>query len=253
MHLEHVPLLAIQRELYRLPGGRDRFRVYLRTMLDERGGELVLPPLVAMNPMGKGHVADRLDHLLAIDAEGVAARAVAEAMTDAAIVAAPGSFKVGLVLADELGGGWTNRAAADFARRFAVAKRGRGWLAPVLWAGDPASTPDDVRVEVLETIHRAAYRAEHGPARTLRERLAQEGEVMRRAGAAGPILDPDDIEYTRAVIESELDSTLDRTAIECLFGDEEAATLGLTRRGLARRAGLALALADARRGRGKTG
>lgn len=33
MNLEYVPLLQVQRDLYKLPRGFERFREYLRTML----------------------------------------------------------------------------------------------------------------------------------------------------------------------------------------------------------------------------
>ena len=60
MELEFVPLLGIQRDLYRLPRGRERFEAYLRTMVDSRTGDLALP-LVDMNPMGKEHLPPLLD------------------------------------------------------------------------------------------------------------------------------------------------------------------------------------------------
>ena len=85
----------------------------------------------------------------------------------------------------------------------------------------------------------------HGPARTLRDMLAQEGHVLRAAGCAGPVLDAEDIAYTREVLAPFLDAGDKRTAIECLFGDEAARSLGFTPRGLSPWAGLALALHDA--------
>ena len=78
MHLELVPLLRVERELYHTPRGFARFRKYLATM---QGGtnDVELLPLVALNPMGKEHVAAVLDALLALDAEAVAAEAAADA------------------------------------------------------------------------------------------------------------------------------------------------------------------------------
>jgi hypothetical protein len=87
---------------------------------------------------------------------------------------------------------------------------------------------------------------QHGPARTLREMLAQEGQVMALAGCSGPTLDAEDIAYTREVLIPYLDADDMRTCIECLFGDEAVRTLGFTPRGLSPWAGLALALHDAR-------
>ena len=86
----------------------------------------------------------------------------------------------------------------------------------------------------------------HGPARNLREMLAQEGQVMALAGCSGPTLDAEDIAYTREVLIPYLDAEDMRTCIECLFGDAAARTLQFTPRGLSPWAGLALALHDAR-------
>ena len=52
MRLEYVPLLKVQRDLYELPRGMERFREYIRTMSDAATGDLKFP-LVAMNPMGR--------------------------------------------------------------------------------------------------------------------------------------------------------------------------------------------------------
>ena len=87
---------------------------------------------------------------------------------------------------------------------------------------------------------------QHGLARTLREMIAQEGQVMALAGCSGPTLDAEDIAYTREVLIPYLDAEDMRTCIECLFGDEAGRTLGFTPRGLSPWAGLALALHDAR-------
>src|SRR5262245_9866337 len=217
MHIEFVPLLHIQRDLYRMPRGMDRFRAYLRTMIDDTCNDLRLPPLVAMNPMGKDHLPDLLDRLLALDAEGIAAQAVTAAASQVTDV--PGAYKLGLVLCDDLLGGWTNRYASEFTHRFPTRPiRDRGWLNGCLWSSETPSA-DAIRDEVQTTIFRTAYIAQHGPSRTLRDMLAQEGWAMARAGCTQPALDDAGISTTRAIIEPHLDATDMRTAIECLFGD----------------------------------
>jgi hypothetical protein len=243
MKLAYVPLLQVQRDLYRIPRGRERFRTYLRTMLDSTGQDLELP-LVAINPMAKDHVPALLDSLLALDAECVAARTVAEVAAQVEHV--PGAYRVALVIADDLMGGWTNRYACEFTHRFPSQPGYQcDWLTGLLWSSEPPSL-QTVREEVLMTVHRAAYLSEHGSAHTLRERMAQEGRVMAQAGCTRPVLDEEDREYTRAVLAPYLDARDMRTAIECLFGDAAARTLGFTPQGLSDRAGLALALHDAR-------
>jgi hypothetical protein len=68
---------------------------------------------------------------------------------------------------------------------------------------------------------------------------------MTRAGCTEPVLDPEDLAYTRAVLAPFLETEEMRRCIECLFGDGAGRTLGFTPRGLSRWAGLALALHDA--------
>jgi hypothetical protein len=199
-----------------------------------------------MNPMAKEHVGDFLDALLALDAEAVGEAAMREALP--ALGTVPGSFRFALVVCDDRGG-WTNRYANEYAeRRAAPGPPGQAyldWLAATLWACEPP-TARLVREQVLVTLYRAAYIHAHGRAQTLRELMAQEGAAMARAGCAEPALDPEDLEYTRYVLGPFLDATDMRTGVECLYGDAAGRTLGFTPRGLSDRAGLALALHDAR-------
>lgn len=261
MNLTYVPLIKVQRELQGLPRNYERFKAYLRTVLNQDGVEL--PPLGIMNPMGKDHVTTLLDTLLAMDVEAIGARAAKEA--EAALPHVTGDFKVGLVVADDLLGGWTNRYDYEYGLRFASMpqhfKRDPDspsgfklpkwlkdfWIAGVLWSSEPASA-EAVRLAILLPAYRFAYIQMHGPARTLREMMTQEGRVLLRAGCKGPLLDEGDLEYTREVLRPFLDEGDKRTVIECMFGDPAGKTLGFSPRGLSHWAGLAVALHDARLG-----
>ena len=244
MELEFVPLLGIQRDLYRLPRGRERFEAYLRTMVDSRTGDLALP-LVDMNPMGKEHLPPLLDRLLELDAEAVGAAATAAAQPATADVT--GAFRVGLVVSDDARGGWTDRCCNELGHRFddgALYKR--GWIVGLLWTSETPSKTG-VRHEVLTCIHRLAHIRRRGPATTIAAMLEQEGEAMAAAGCDEPALDPDDLAYTREIIEPWLAASDRPTVVACLYGDEAARRLGYRPLGFSPRAGLALALAAARR------
>ena len=243
MELELVPLLQIQRDLYRIPSGWERFNAYLSTMVNADSSDLRLPPLATMNPMGKDHVPTVVETLLALDADDVAVQAVAEASKQVADV--PGKFKVGLVVADDAAGGWTNRYTSEFTNRFENKHMfQRGWLSVMLWASEALSV-EAVREEVLVSVFRAAHVEQHGFAGTLREMLAQEGYAMAMAGCTRPMLTADDIAYTREVLAPYLNAKDRPTLIACLFGDAAAHALGYSPQGLSDRAGLALALNDA--------
>jgi hypothetical protein len=257
VRIEYRPLLQIQRELQSIPRGQPpdfsgmrRFRQYLRTIFPHDDSADQLLPLLAMNPMGKDHVTALLDTLLAMDADGVGGRAAAEA--EARLADVPGDFKAGLVVADDLLGGGTNRYDYEFSLRFGPDHlRSRRsppqrphwlkdfWITGVLWTSEAASERA-VREAMLTAVYRVAYQQRHGTARTLRGMLSQEGHVLARAGSTGPALDAEDIAYTREVLAPFLDAEDMRTCIECLFGDAAGHTLGFTPRGLSPWAGLAL-------------
>jgi hypothetical protein len=240
MNLEYVPLLQIQRDLYDLPRGFERFREYLRSMIDQETGDLKFP-LVAMNPMGKDHLPPFLDHLLAIDADGVAGRALGEA--EAALRDAPGEYRACLVVSDDLKGGWTNRYASEYSYRFEQrAYYRRAWLAANLWTSETYDATT-IREELLQCVYRVAHVQRHGAPRTLGEMLAQESYAMRHAGARTPRLEADDLAYTREVIREYTAATDRATLIAALFGDGAARDLGYPPLGLSARAGLALAAA----------
>jgi hypothetical protein len=246
--LDYLPLLRLQRELQGLPRNYERFQKYLGAVLNHDRSGLELPPLLMMNPMGKDHVTAVLDSLLEMDADGIAARTLAEAGVQLADES--GDFKVTLVVADDLMGGWTNRYDYEFTLRFKCRPPEQlprwtkhFWVAGVLWSSE-APTERAVRETVLTAVYRLDYVQRHGSARTLREKFVQEGHVMARAGCSGPVLDAQDLAYTREVLTPFLYAEDMRTTIECLFGDDAGRTLGFTPRGLSPWAGLALALHD---------
>jgi hypothetical protein len=207
-------------------------------MLDE-ALELRLP-LPAMNPMAGEHAAQALDALLAIGADRAGAAAAAAATPT--LAEAPGDYRMALVLADDVRGAWTHRAAAELThRRGEDALAQRGWLTGILWASQ-RYTEADVREEALTTIHRAAYIARRGPARTLRQLLVQEGNAMRMAGARNPVLEPQAFIRARDILRAHLDRDEHGVLIAGLFGDAAARELGHEPLGVPARAGLALAL-----------
>ena len=255
MRLSFLPLLQIQRDLYAMPRGMERFREYIKTMTDPETGDLALP-LVAMNPMGKEHIPALIDQYLALGAEDIAQEAmrvsVPHFLPARGMIgdgASAREYKVALVVSDDLKGGWTNRWASEFGHRIeghAITKR--GFITAILWTSEPASA-QNVREAVLTSIYRVEYLQSHPAPTTLRGMLEQEGYAMARAGCTAPALDEDDLEYTRSAIAPHLDAHDRATVIPCLFGDPAAAALGYPPQGLSEGAGLALALNNARKTR----
>lgn len=252
MNVEYMPLLQIQRDLYSRPRDMNRVRAYLGTMLNDAGDDLEIPPLVAMNPMAREHVPRLLDDYLAIEADEIARRAIVEAgLPEAKLpgALATESCKLGLVVVDDLLGGWTNRYATEFQIRFAAGRnnartkaRSR-FLMGALWSSEPASE-STVRQTTLLSVWQFIYRGINGPPQTVGEMIRQIGFCLARSGAAFPDLNAAELDRARQILSEHLDARDMPTAIACLFGDEGAASLGFTQFGLPPRAGDAVGLDD---------
>ena len=241
MRIEHVPLLAVQRELYDEPDPRRRFQRYLQVMTG--GSDDIELPLALMNPMGKAHVPEHLDRLLELGAEAVAARAVEAARPR--LAAAPGEVRLVLVVADDRGGGWTNRYLTETAHRFPErsGELNRGWATALCFTGDPPD-PESVRIETLSTLYRAAHREVFGPPRTLAEILDQEGAALAFAGVR-PGLEAAELEVASEILSPYRDSRHFPEIFSCLYGDRPAESLGYESLGLPTRAGFEVGLAEA--------
>jgi len=248
MHIKHIPLLQIQRDLHGLPRTMERFYEYLRTIfggdVSEENDIPQLVPLIAMNPMGRTHVNDRLDQLLALGAEEIAADSVAEAQQRLAQGFAdyPGEYQHGLVIMDDLGGAWSNRFVLETGRFAEVKLNKYTWFSSGIFVSDEPTVPR-VRQNVLSGIYRMLYLDRHGAPKTLRQMMAQEGQIGVFAGIV-PQLDPDDLDYSRTVLQPYLASDHYPTCMAAMLGDEAARTLGYQPLGLSAYAGIAVAIAD---------
>lgn len=254
MQLDYVPLLNIQRQLMSIPRGEERFEHYLKTLLDEKQHELELAPLVLINPMAKDHVASILDQLLAFDANTIGAQ-TCQAL-NRAIATVEGHFKAALVVVDDAHGAGTNRYSYEYELRFGVARlrqrtaqpQRQPWITGILWTSEPVDA-QAIHTALASAAYRVAYLQTHGYPQNLGEMLRQEGWVLAKAGSQHPTLDPDDLEYTRAVLKPQFDQIqVDDlpNAISYVFGDQAALSLGYRPQGLSPWAGIALALHDAR-------
>lgn len=245
MHLEHVPLLDVQRRLYDLPRGGERFRRYVATLTG--GGDDLELPLTLMNPMGKAHVPALLDALLDAGAEDEGAAAVAVAAPRLAAI--DGHLRTAIVVADDAAGGWTNRYLTETRHRFDPknAEVKRGWAVALAWTGDPVPARREVRRAVLAAIYRTLHVRRFGWPRTLGEMMLQEGRAAVFAGDGAPTLDGEELSRVRAIVDRHRSRRHFPTCFACLYGDAAAESVGYDPLGLPARAGYALARAEARR------
>ena len=247
LNVDLVPLLPTQRAIYDIPRGPLRFQTYLHILKGD-SDDVLLPPLVFLNPMGKDKAPALVDALLALDAEAVAADALAETRTRLPDIEA--EFRIGLVVVDDVQGGWTNRGFTEIEAQLPVEEPPprRMDLGALLDVGNP-DPPETVRQEIFATLYRTLYLRRHGAPRTLRQRMTQESLTAAFAGQIQPGLDDADLAYSREIIALYLDGTDLPIIFACLYGDASAKAVGYTPLGLSPRAGYAVARDDARSSR----
>jgi len=241
LYIQHVSLLQIQRDLHDLPRSEERFQAYLQLMT-EGTDEVILPPLMTMNPMGREHVAQKLDEWLALDGDAVAVQVIQAALARLPLdLPESGNFQHGLVVVDDIQGGWTNRYTTEasllFENSYALKHH---WMTTPLWASEPVSQ-DRLRQEVFRSAYRSLHILQQGLPKTVRQMMAQEGAAAHFAQME-LTLDEDDLAYSQQVIEPYLDQEEYPLAFAAMYGDSAAKLLGYEPLGLSDRAGFEVAL-----------
>jgi hypothetical protein len=220
-----------------------RFRQYIATLTG--GGDDVVLPIGVANPMAKEHALARIDELLRLGAEEVGAEAAQEAERRLAHIATV-DIKASIVLADDVGGGWTNRYTTEAMVRFP--SRGalkRPFATALVWTSELPST-EELRQEVLAAIYRVTYQQRLGLPKALRDRLRQEGLAGAFAGMR-PGLSDAELERVRGIVAGLGDDPPYPATFAALYGDAAATELGYNTLGLPPRAGFELAIAEAQR------
>ena len=238
MKVSYLPALRTLRELYQQPRDTQRFRNYVET-LTGGGSDIVLPIGVA-NPMAKEHALAKIDELLAMGAEEIGKAAADEAYARLAKVETV-EIKASIVLADDIGGGWTNRHTTEAQVRFP--SRGalkRPFATGLVWTSESPNT-DQIRRELLAAIYRVAYQQRFGLPSTLASMLEQERLAGVFAGATSS-LSSDDLRRTRDVIRSLGDDPPYPATFAAMYGDAAAEELGYKPLGLPPRAGFEVGL-----------
>lgn len=242
MKVTYLPVLRILRDLYVQPRDVRRFQQYVATLTGDT--EDVVIPIGVANPMAKEHAVAKIDELLALGADDVGAEAAASAHARLSGVASDVKIKAALVLADDVGGGWTNRFTTEAMVRFP--SRGalkRPFATALAWTSE-SPTAEDISQEVLAAIYRVAYQQQKGLPARLRDMLEQEGLAGVFAGTR-PVLTSDELARARRVIHAlDADTAPYPVIFASLYGDQAAEQLGYRPLGLPARAGFAVALAD---------
>jgi hypothetical protein len=243
------PVLQACRQIYDLDGVMERYNAYVHLMTAARGEFL---PLGSFSPMGKRQ-KDFLDGLLAQNAENFALETAHSAVQE---LKTSQIYRIALVVVDEPRNGWTQRHLTDAEWRFSALHTmpkhntprfpEAQWITVQLWTTEFDGTErspnlEYVRQETRAALARAEFQQKNGVPISLESMMRQEAFVLHFSGEQIS-MPPDELEYTKAVLEPHLKSTHHPTNFAALYGDEAAKSVGFLPLGVSARAGFGLAL-----------
>jgi hypothetical protein len=218
MGLSAVEILKTQAELLTLPKGKERFDAYLAAMT---GGtnDLVIP-IGSFNPMSKDHVSLVVDRLVELNAERIVAEVVAD--LNSKFPNFQDAIKVGLVVVDDVKGGWTCRETIELERTTGVSgELKRHWISVLWWCSDDC-TEDAVRLAATTQIFKAMEILNHGPVQTLGDWVDLEAQAMRLARVTPSPAEHDWFNKFKSFTSAQDTPTL----VSAIYGDPAAEKLG---------------------------
>ena len=228
--LKAVELLKIQRELLEIPRGTERFESYLKILT---GGKNDLNlPIASFNPMSKEHVGVVLDQLVVYKAESLLAETVNTFNRDHPKLIWP--FKVGLVVVDDVKGGWTCRETIELGRLTSISgEMKRNWLTVLWWCSDNVDI-HTLRKSMTSQIFKLLYIHKNGPIKTLGDLVNLEAKAQKISSDQSETKDAPWMEKFFKFLSSSDTPTM----ISAFFGDPAAEKLGYTKLGFPKDAGI---------------
>ena len=242
MQFQAIDILEGMLEFYQLPRDRQRFEEYLRRMVNQNNDQLLLP-LPHFNPMGKEHVPEKLKELIELDAESIldtCCQELNESIQEVDFFPDQ-TIYVGLSLADDLMGAWTNKYSTDYGNTF----HPRGMLnhqfaTPIFWTAEEY-TSSIIKERIASMLCRYVYILKNSYAGNLKEHLQQEAFVNQQVSKDIPPIDRNEydliLEFVRANLQSENQSQI----ITFFYGDQAAESLGMPFLGFEANTGFLLA------------
>jgi len=229
------PILSFFEELYQQPIGQQRFKRYLATLQGNQKDELKTA-IMGYNPMAKEHALLKVQELLEFGTETIALQLInafnKEHQDESGI-----PFEVVINLADDLGGAWSNKAAADFESKF----RFEGifnhrFCTPYFWTSEELST-DLIQQRIQEYMYRTVFWQHNKGEKNLAYFVAQERFVHINTKLTNSNLDDLAFGLLKEFYENHQHTTNYSLIFNFFYGDEASEVLGYPTFGVSGTAG----------------
>jgi hypothetical protein len=225
MKFNLLPVTDVMLTLYSSPANADRFTEYMNILQGNSPGDIAVP-VTFFNPMGKEQVLKKLLELKELNAEELMQEALTAVNKTTASRASSIEINVSLALADDMGGGWTNRYTTDYDSKFNINDLlKRNFCNPVFWVSEQYSAAK-IKERTTDYCYRMLYRSTYPQPLTLEDHVQQEIFVAQHnpfSSEEKPLCDFNamDAYYNRYKGMSQ-----PPTVFNFLYGDEACKELG---------------------------
>jgi hypothetical protein len=224
MEFQLLPVIDVMVELYQSPINADRFTNYMKILQGNSPGNISMP-ITYYNPMGKEHVLKKLLELKKLRVEEVMQETL---ITINKMLASYDEKKIQVspALADDLGGGWTNRYTTDYDSKFNVNDMfKRNFCTPLFWVSENYSV-EMIKERTADYCYRTFYRSITPQPLTLDDHVKQEAFVADHntfKREEGPLTNYSTV---HTLFKGHKDSTSYPTIFNFLYGDSASKELG---------------------------
>jgi len=224
MRFELLPLLDLVSDLYERPRSIARFNKYLELLQGSTKGDLHLP-ISGFNPMAKDHILQKVAELKALNAEYIVQEVLAQLNSRIRNQINNATYKVGLNLADDFLGGWTNRYTTDYDSKFRISAFVKRCFCVVYFWTSETFTHDVIETRTLEYVYRTIYRQTNPPPKTLEEHVAQERYVAKQIFSKRDLGGLDDLDFLKTFYKEHKDTESYHLIFNFFYGDEASKSL----------------------------
>lgn len=218
-----LPVIDVMIELYQSPINADRFTKYMKILQGDSPGNISMP-VTYYNPMGKEHVLKKLVELKKLKAEEVIEQTLLT--INKTLPADTLNVRVSPALADDLGGGWTNRFTTDYDSKFNVNDMfKRNFCTPVFWVSEEY-TVEKIQERTADYCYRIFYRSITPQPLTLKDHIKQEAFVANKntfKKSEGPLVNYKTLD---TLYLDHKNSSSYPTIFNFLYGDSASKELG---------------------------
>lgn len=225
-----LPVADIMITHYQTPVNADRFTNYMKILQGNSPGDITVP-VTFYNPMGKEHVLKKLLELKKLKVEELMKETLIHINKSITSFSSK-EIHVSVALADDLGGGWTNRYTTDYDSKFNVTDLiKRNFCNPLFWVSEDFSA-DKIKERTADYCFRFLYREKATQPLTLEEHIQQEVFVTEHNPFRSAQPEIGQLDKVSAFYNYYKDSTSYPLIFNFLYGDAASRELGYAAEGI---------------------